>query len=175
MDFSYRLGYRAIKTAIAVAICLALSVAFKRPTALYAVIAAILCIQPTYDKSKHIGIHRIIGTLLGSVFSFLTLELAGVIPYYSEFAYIIIFPLMILALIFISNIFKIQDSIPTSTVLFAVIVFLQPGSAVDTLPYVTTRMLETLVGVAVALPINRYLLNPKEDEKDKSCNCNNDE
>ena len=162
MDFSYRLGYRAIKTAIAVAVCLFLSYIFGRSTAVFAVVAAILCIQPTYDKSKHTGFHRVIGTLIGSGFSLLTLELAGIIPYYNEFLYIIIFPLMMLALIFVCNVLNLKDSVAPSCVIFAVIVFFHTGSALDTVPYVINRTHETLAGVFVALPINRFILNPKE-------------
>lgn len=162
MDFSYRLGYRALKTVVAVFFCLLLGFITQRPTALYAVIAAILCIQPTYDKSKKIGLHRIIATVMGSLFSFITLELALVIPNYEGFWFMFVFPLLMLALIFVCNVLNIKDSVGPSCIIFAVIVFLHKGSTVDTLPYVLERMAETIVGVLIALPVNRFLFNPKE-------------
>lgn len=162
MDLSYRLGYRAIKTAIAVFLCLLLGFVLQRQTALYAIIAAILCIQPTYDKSKKIGLHRIIATLVGAVFSFIALELATVIPNYDTFWFLFVFPLLLLALIFVCNVLNIKDSIGPGCIIFAVIVFLHAGSTVDALPYVLERMVETIVGVLIALPVNRFLFNPKE-------------
>lgn len=162
MDFAYRLGYRALKTVIAVFLCLFLGFLTQRPTALYAVIAAILCIQPTYDKSKQIGLHRVIGTVMGSVFSFIALELALVIPNYNTFWFMFVFPLLMLALIFMCNVLNIKDSVAPSCVIFAVIVFLRSGATTGILPYVLERMAETIVGVLIALPINRFLFNPKE-------------
>ena len=162
MDWSYRPGYRALKTIIAVFFCLLLGFLTQRPTALYAVIAAILCIQPTYDKSKKIGLHRIIGTVMGSIFSFITLELAAVIPEYNTFWFVFVFPLLMLALIFVCNVLRIKDSVAPSCVIFSVIVFLHAGSTVDTLPYVFERMMETIVGVLIALPVNRFFFNPKK-------------
>lgn len=161
MDFSYRIGYRAIKTVIAVFACLVLSYFLNRPTALYAVVAAILCIQPTYDKSKHTGLHRILGTVVGSLFSFVALELASIIPNYNDFWFLFIFPLLILALIFLCNILGIKDSVAPSCVIFSVIVFFHSGSSLDNLPYVLSRTAETVAGVLIALPINRFLFNPK--------------
>jgi uncharacterized membrane protein YgaE (UPF0421/DUF939 family) len=161
MDLTYRPGQRALKTVIAVFFCLLLGFITQRPTALYAVIAAILCIQPTYDKSKQIGLHRILGTIMGSVFSFIALELAAVIPNYRDFWFIIIFPLLMLALIFVCNVLRIKDSVAPSCVIFAVIVFLHAGSTLDTLPYVFERMTETIIGVLIALPVNRFFFNAK--------------
>ncbi len=161
MDFSYRLGYRAIKTAIAVFVCLLFGYLLNR-TAAFAVIAAILCIQPTYDKSKHTGLHRILGTIIGSLFSFIPLELATIIPQYAEYWFLLILPLLILALIFLCNILGIKDSVGPSCIIFMAIVLLHAGNTLDTLPYVLTRTAETVAGVLIALPINRFLFNPKE-------------
>lgn len=161
MDLSYRLGYRAIKTALAVFLCLLLGYLLNR-TALYAVIAAILCIQPTYDKSKHTALHRILGTILGSLFSFVPLELASIIPQYADYWFLLILPGMILLLIFVCNILGIKDSVGPSCIIFVVIVLLHSGSTLDTLPYVLSRTAETIAGALIALPINRFLLNPKE-------------
>lgn len=161
MDLSYRLGYRAIKTAISVFVCLLLGYLLNR-TAAFAVIAAILCIQPTYDKSKHTGLHRILGTILGSLFSFVPLELATIIPQSAEYLFLLILPGMILLLIFVCNILGIKDSVGPSCVIFMAIVLLHAGTTLDTLPYVLTRTAETVAGVLVALPINRFLFNPRE-------------
>ncbi|WP_066646145.1 FUSC family protein [Christensenella timonensis] len=161
MDLSYRLGYRAVKTAIAVFACLLLGYLLNR-TAAFAVIAAILCIQPTYDKSKHTGLHRILGTIIGSLFSFIPLELAAVLPHYADYLFLFILPALILVLIFLCNILGIKDSVGPSCVIFTAIVLLHSGTTLDTLPYVLTRTAETVVGVLIALPINRFLFNPKQ-------------
>ena len=145
---------------IAVFFCLLLGFITQRPTALYAVIAAILCIQPTYDKSKQIGLHRILGTIMGSVFSFIALELAAVIPalpgflVYHSFSFADARADLCMQCAAhqgfrrakLRNLFR--DRFPAC------------GSTLDTLPYVFERMIETIIGVLIALPVNRFLSTP---------------
>ena len=66
-----------------------------------------------------------------------------------------------LALIFVCNVLRIKDSVAPSCVIFSVIVFLHAGSTLDTLPYVFERMIETIIGVLIALPVNRFFFNPR--------------
>ena len=61
MKPEYRLALRAIKTAIAVFLCLLLAFIFNRTDNLFACIASIICLKPTYNK----GMELFIGTLTG--------------------------------------------------------------------------------------------------------------
>ena len=51
MNLGYKLGLRAIKTAISVFLCLLIAYILNRTDTLFASIAAIICLQPTYNKT----------------------------------------------------------------------------------------------------------------------------
>lgn len=167
MNLKYKIGYRAIKTTFAVFICLLINFFFNKSTAFYAVIAAILCVQPTINASKHVGVHRIIGTILGSIFSFVTLELDRVLPYYNHFLYLLIVPLFVLILIYLCNIFLIKDSIAVATITFVVIAFINNGEISHTLLYVIDRTLQTILGVIVGIVVNQYVFVSKTASQDE--------
>lgn len=67
------IGLRTFKTAVAVSACLLIYTLFV-PNALYigpfyACIAAVISMQPTTDKTKHIAYNRVIGTIIGGLYS----------------------------------------------------------------------------------------------------------
>ena len=70
----YRLGLRAIKTAIAVAICAFISMFFNHEDIFCACIASVICLEQTYEQTWDTGINRIIGTLIGGIVGYLALE-----------------------------------------------------------------------------------------------------
>lgn len=67
------IGLRTFKTAVAVSICFALY-SLVAPNSqifgpFYACIGAAISLQPTIDRSKHIAINRVIGTIIGGLYS----------------------------------------------------------------------------------------------------------
>lgn len=67
------IGLRTTKTAIAVALCLLLyTLLIPESTYLgpfYGCIAAVISLQPTTEKTKHIAKNRVIGTMIGGLYS----------------------------------------------------------------------------------------------------------
>ena len=72
-------GMRMVKSALAVLICLLVSLLVDREDMrIYSSIAALLCVQPYAEDTKRMAIQRTVGTAIGSVFGIavLLLEMA---------------------------------------------------------------------------------------------------
>ena len=157
MNSSFKIGHRTLKTVAAVFLCLLVNFLFGKKEPFYAVIAAILCIQPSIHKSMDIGIYRIVGTVLGSILCFFVLWAGKSIPYYSEFMYLLVIPVTILAFIYLLNILHLKDSVPVATITFIVMIFTLKPEINGTLAHAIERTLDTIVGAVIGVLVNRYM------------------
>lgn len=157
--FHFHIGMRNFKTAMAATLCALLYFPFDRnPT--FACIGAIFGTGSDMDNSKLNGGNRLFGTIIGGVLGMLLFRI-----------YIIFYPdgkthLLMLLFIFIgvvlvilaSLFFKWPGAIQPGGVVLCIILFNTP---VDTyITYSLNRMLDTGIGVAIALLVN--LLLPRE-------------
>lgn len=165
----FHIGMRNIKTALAATICALLYFPIDRnPT--FACIGAIFGIGNDMDNSKLNGGNRLIGTVIGGFLGMILFRL-----------YIIFYPdggthLLILLFLFAGVIllvlaslnFNWPGAIQPGGVVLCIILFNTP---VDTyISYSLNRMLDTGIGVAVALLIN--LLFPRERVTSVLCKLN---
>jgi len=157
--FHFHIGMRNFKTALAATLCALLYFPFDRnPT--FACIGAVFGTGSDMDNSKLNGGNRLFGTIIGGVLGMLLFRI-----------YIIFYPdgethLLMLLFIFVgvvlvilaSLFFKWPGAIQPGGVVLCIILFNTP---VDTyISYSLNRMLDTGIGVAIALLIN--LLLPRE-------------
>ena len=161
MDPHYKIGMRTIKTTISVFLCLLIGFIFQRD-AFYSSIAAVMCLQPTIDKTLEAGLNRTIGTVIGGAAGFIVLEMAARMSHYYEWSYLLIVPLFILFLIFICNAFRINGAISMCTIVFI-------GIAIDfgvdiggAFFYVINRIIDTTIGIVIAMVINRFIAPAKK-------------
>ena len=158
-----RVGRRIIKTVIAVFICAIIAYFRGTTTAIVSMVAAVLCIQPTRYKSVMFAVNRIIGTLLGGLLGTACLYFArligltNLVPLYYLFISLMLIPLILLTLL-------IRRPSVSS---FACVVFLMVSvTLVDgagPVMYAVQRTLETLIGIVVALVVNRFFPKRKTD------------
>ena len=163
-------GLRMVKTVLAVYLS-AMLVWFAlggTRTPFFAMIATLLCVQPTRTKSLFFAFNRTIGTILGGICGALCLyaaqllEITSIIPLYYLFICIVLIPIIHITLLIRK---------PTVSA-FACIVFLSVTvvqmQSTDPFIYALYRSLETLSGVLVALVIN-WFLPSAEAEAAESC------
>ena len=143
------LGLRNIKTALSIALCVLLYYVIERDGALLATIAALICMQDSVEKSVREGANRMIGTVLGAFESNVAVWL-GLI-----FLGIVIF-------IYLCNLFKIRDSIIIGCVVFLIIV-LEAETKMSPLLYSIHRVLDTFIGIIIAVMVNYFLFRPKPE------------
>mgnify|MGYP001118229072 CR=1 FL=1 len=151
----YRIGLRAIKTAIAVFFCALISTLFKREDIFCASIATVICMEQTYKQTIETGMNRFIGTIIGGAVGYVALELSEYIPYY-EWVRIFVLPFCILSVIYICNMINRKSSVSIGCVVVLVILARLGDPMSSTFIYVVFRVMDTLVGVFVATVINRF-------------------
>lgn len=148
------IGLRTIKTGIAVSIAMIISVFFETGNPFYVIIAAIIAMQPTVSDSWRIGLNRMLGTFLGAII--------GVVFAYAIPVNPITTGIGIVVLITILNRFNWRESISIGSVVF-IGIFLNEGS--NHFQYASGRLLDTSIGIGVAVIVNYLIYPPTYDNK----------
>lgn len=164
MNQKYRLGLRAIKTSVAVFVCMVISNILHRPDDFFAGIAAIICMQQTYDETFKTGLHRFIGTAIGGVTGYVILEIVERIPFYSKDANVFIIPLCLLIVIYFCNLINYQGSVVIGSIVLISVLSMYDRGVNSALIYVVDRVLDTTMGIIIAMIVNRFFL-PKKSKR----------
>ncbi|OPJ56386.1 aromatic acid exporter family protein [Alkalithermobacter paradoxus] len=150
-----KLGMRTIKTGIAVFLCVIVFEIFNMGSAMYACLAAIISMQNTVISSFKAGKNRMIGTTIGAFVGFIC---ASIMP---ESA--ILSGIGIMSVIHISNILKSKESLSIAGVVFCAIMLKLEGQSV--IVYSFSRIIDTFIGIAIAILVNYFVAPPKYFEK----------
>lgn len=152
----YRLGLRALKTAIAVGICALISMFFNHEDIFCACIAAVICMEQTCEQTLDTGINRFIGTMIGGTVGYFALESICSLPYY-EWIRVLVLPLGILMVVYLCNIINHKSAVSIGCVVIIVILSRSGSITSSTLTYVLQRICDTLLGIMVAMVVNRFM------------------
>lgn len=150
-----KIGMRNIKTAISVSICVALAHVFNREYIFYAAIASVIAMQSSVTDSFKAGKNRILGTMVGAVIGFVC---AFISP-----NNIILCGVGIIILIFICNSLGWNKSITISCIVFLAIMLNLNGRS--PFMYSINRIIDTFIGITVAVLVNYFILPPKHWDK----------
>ncbi|MCI8501878.1 MAG: FUSC family protein [Oscillospiraceae bacterium] len=151
-----KVGMRMIKTVIAVLISAMIGFLRDQPP-FYSMIAAVLCIQKDQAAGMRAAFNRTVGTLIGGIFGLLLLlaEQNTPLEALSPLYYLIV-SLCLIPLIYITVLInKTAASYITCVVFLSITV----SHVTDENPYffVLNRVLDTLVGIFVALAVDRLI------------------
>lgn len=149
--FKLRIGMRYIKTAVAVALCILISQLLHREYPLFAGIAALLAMDTTITSSFIAGRNRVFGTLLGAAVGVLFFLVFPGNPYLCGLGAMLI--------IYVCTTMGWTNSASIAAIVFLA-VMLNPAGEHPWI-YSMNRILDTLLGIAVALVVN-YLLFPND-------------
>ncbi len=152
----FHIGMRNIKTALAATLCALLYLPFDRnPT--FACIGAIFGIGNDMENSKILGGNRFFGTIIGGLIGMGLFAIYTIFYPTGEMS-----PLMLLfvfvgvvMVILLSQATNLYGAIPPGGVVLCIILFNTPVE--HYVIYSLNRMLDTGVGVAVALLVNHFL------------------
>lgn len=145
-----KIGMRTIKTGVGVTLCALLGpFLVQNPTS--SAVACLISMQDTVSGSLSIGLSRIQGTIFGGIIGFLVLSMFPGNPFFCGVGVIFI--------IYICNLLKINKSTSISCITFLTIQmgFLDSSPAII---YSFNRILDTCVGVIIAIIINFALARP---------------
>lgn len=149
-----KIGFRTIKTGIAVTLALFISNILKIESPFYAVIAAIIAIQPTVSDSWKKGIYRLLGTMMGAVVGVIFVSISPGNP--------ILAGLGIIFIILVMNKLNWGEAISIGGVVFIGIFLNAEGGYID---YSLHRLLDTSIGIVVAVAVNYIIYPPNYDDK----------
>ena len=155
------LGMRAVKSAVAVVLCLVIyALRGFQGIPFYSALAALQCMQPYHASTKKMAIQRVTGTLIGSVYGLCLLLLQirqsdhrpG--PY---LLYCVAVSLGVVVALYTAVALHKKNAAYFSGLVFLSITVVHIG---DQNPYlfVLNRLLDTLLGVAVGMAVNEFRL-----------------
>ncbi|MBR2503519.1 MAG: FUSC family protein [Oscillospiraceae bacterium] len=157
-------GMRTVKTVVVVFLSLCLAYVrqgFANP--LYIAIAAILCIQPTMESSRIAGTNRLIGTFVGGFWGIAVFLINSYV--FADLHIIAKYAFTSLALIpmIYTNIYIKRASMVATSAVVYLIITVSPVGNMTNLQFVFNRLLDTFMGFAIAMAVNRVRL-PSEEE-----------
>ena len=160
-----RIGMRMVKTAVAVLICLLLSMLVDREDMrIYSTIAALLCIQPYLQDTRVMAIQRTVGTAIGSAFGVAVLLLeVGLDIRGTLVGYVLIAAVTVLVL-WISVALRSANAAALSGIVFLCITVTHMTDA-DPWIFAWYRMWETMAGIAVGVAVNAFQV-PRRKRRD---------
>lgn len=146
------IGKRIIKSALAAFLCFCIHLLRGGAgTPFYSAIAAILCTQPNVSNSKTAAINRIIGTIIGAFWgSLFLLTVSKMIPKTHPILSYALIAIGIIVVIYSTVLIKRTSSSYLSSVVFLSITVAHSAD-VSPFPFAFNRMLDTLIGIFVAL------------------------
>lgn len=149
-----RIGWRTIKTVIAVFCCFIIDSLRNGGIPFYAVIAAILCIQKdmgiSLQAAKNREIATIIGGLWGMLYLFMEKSFLSIDP---EIFRQLVISLMLIPVIHFSVLIKQKKATFLMCVVF-LSVTINHGEDISPFWFAWNRILDTTIGIAVALAVN---------------------
>ena len=148
------IGARNLKTSLSVFICIIVFELLGRSSAFFACIAAMMCMQDTVENSYKMGKNRMLGTFLGAVVGLLLTAIFNVL----SIQHFIVYALLCI-------LFNCKGAINSACiVVFAIMTNLKGVGSYD---YAFNRILDTFIGVIIAIIINRlvYPYQKKTEEK----------
>lgn len=164
LNKDYKLGLRAVKTAISVFLCSVLAMFLKYEADLFcSSVAALMCMQRTHEETIKTGITRAKGTILGGIIGYLALELSVSLPF--AFLKTIILPFCILLVIYLCNIFNQQDAVSIACMVVIIILAKTKQTTTNIPLFVLLRVVHTIIGIVIATLVNRFLFSEKRSEK----------
>lgn len=153
----FKIGMRNIKTSLSVFLCLILYEIINRDNAVLACIAAVICVQNTFVDSMNIGRARVVGTMIGGFTGALMLFIVN--TFFNDIILIFIIPLGIMLLIQISVKINMKQGVVISCVVY-LIVMISMNHDEGYILYTINRVLDTSVGIVIALLVNKYVKVP---------------
>ena len=154
LNKDYKIGLRAIKTAIAVSICALISLFFNHEDMFCACIASVICMEQTCEQTFDTGVNRFIGTIIGGIIGYIGLEISYLSSYY-EWIRILALPICILLVVYVCNLINRKFAVSIGCVVVIVILSRSKGNVSSAPTYVIQRVCDTLVGIFVAMIVNR--------------------
>ncbi|WP_238883642.1 aromatic acid exporter family protein [Clostridium sp. YIM B02551] len=154
-----KIGLRNVKTALSVLTCILFFEIIRwGESPFYACIASVICMGDSVENSMKAGKNRLIGTLVGGLYGIFFIFIYPFVP--------IPLPLLvslgIVIVIYTGVLIKKPASVSISCVVFLAITTNLKG--ITSYGYAVNRIVETAVGIIIAIFVNKYVNFPSRDD-----------
>lgn len=149
------IGMRNIKTAVSVFLCVLISRLLKMEYPFYAAIASVISMSSSVADSYIAGRNRMFGTLVGAMIALLCSIISP--------GNVFLCGIGIVIVIYICNMLNWNKSASIACVVFCVIMTNLDGR--NPFVYSFNRILDTLLGIVIAVVVNYVLAPPKYGDK----------
>ena len=154
-------GQRIVRTVAAVMLCMIVyELRGRRGMPIFALIAAVMCIQPYTRSMKAIAQRRVIGTLIGAGWGVITLLLEQAIrgiPDPDDILHYLIAAIGCGIVIYFTVWLNLAEMAQFAGIVFLIVVITQTGSG-NVFVYAYHRIVDTLIGLVVGEVVNRLHL-----------------
>lgn len=154
---------RLVKTALSVFICALIGYFRGQPT-FYSMIAAIICLQNSREKTITSSINRVIATLIGGIFGVAVLYGAAAVGIRSiQPLYYLVVSVMIIPIIWTTLAMDNPGIAGLSCIVF-ICVTVSHGDDASPALFALQRVLDTVIGIAVTLVVDLTLPHRQKQE-----------
>lgn len=154
--FTFPVGMRMVKTAVAAFFCLTIDY-FRGQVPFQSVITTAMCIQPDRKDSVLSAVARAIGTLVGAAYGLLVFQVfSHSIGNIHTLLYYLVAAFFMLPMMYTVNRLKVPGGIIVSIVAYTSITMTH-ATLESSWNYAFHRIVDTFVGIFVALPVNVLL------------------
>lgn len=155
-------GWRTLKTAISVLLCvLVMRLVFHIDNPMIACLSSVFALREEISKAYSFGISRIIGNACGGFLALLAFSIQHVLPL--RFIPYILPSLCVIIFIQTMNIIHNQAGIISGMAAFFMIFFSIPAH--QSFHYVIFRIMETFIGVLIAILVNHIIKPPQPKQR----------
>lgn len=145
-------GMRTLKTALAVFICIGIWRIWNDAMPFFACIAAVITMQNSIESSVMIGLDRFIGTLVGAFIGGLLIWTLPINLFTLSLGIVIV--------IHLTTVIKKGGSAAIASIVFLAITINVGDKSINN--YILLRVIETTLGIGVAVLINTIIKPPKK-------------
>lgn len=135
---------------------------FNRNNPFFACIAAVFCMKDTVSSSISMGLNRTIGTILGGIVGVIMIYLSSIFPFLN-----LITPILtgigISISIYICTIMDKPEAVIVSCIVL-IAIMINSASQANAYIYAVSRSFDTIIGIIIAVLINKYI-NPPDERK----------
>lgn len=155
-----KIGLRNLKTAIAVMSCILIFQLFNLENPFFACIAAVFCMRDTVSTSIYMGINRTIGTIIGGIIGIVMIYLNSKFPFLNSITPVMV-GLAVSISIYLCTIIQKPEAVVVSCVVIITIMLNSPSQS-NAYIYAIRRSFDTILGIIIAVLINKYINPPSE-------------